>query len=391
VWFSGLFAILGYLLRTAGIALLIACFVDAVARRDRRAFLLRLAVCAVPVLGWHTYVVLVETSPSYHNPAYPYQRAAYLYHNVSYAMNLSLKDPFVPELGTITAGAAVRRYLLNLRELPATLGEAVSAPRAVWRDLLQMARKLSGLPNILPESSIDAILILLGALVLGCLAVLAAGGQPVITTYLVGYILLVATTPWVGNWPRYWAPVTPLLVLAVSQSVALRGLRDRNGGPPPIGSRRLMVVILTVLLIVNVVGLVAVHRAHFQRVRYQAIDGRTVMYRLFFYRDEFQVFDAGLDWLIQRAQPADIVVTSMPHWVHLRTRLRAVMPPADPDPNEVLRLLDSVPARYVMAGGSTAVIWGRKHVFPAVREAPDRWSPVYADPGGALVIYQRRP
>jgi hypothetical protein len=391
-WLSGFFAIIGYLLRTAGIALLIAWIVDAVARRDRRAFLFRLAVCAVPVLGWHTYVVLVQASPSYHNPAYPYQRAAYLYHNVSYATNLSLKDPFVPELGTITPGAAVRRYLLNLRELPATLGEAVSAPRAVWRDLLQMGRKLSGLPNIVPEWSTDATLILLGVLVLGCLAVLAAGGQRVITTYLIGYILLVATTPWMGNWPRYWAPITPLLVLAVSQSVqALHGLRHRNGGPPPTRSWPVLVVILAGLLIVNVAGLVALHRAYFERVQYQAIDGRTVMYRLFFYRDDFRVFDAGLDWLIQRAQPADIVVTSMPHWVHLRTRLRAVMPPADPDPNEVLRLLDSVPARYVMAGGSRAVIWGRKHVFPAVRDAPDRWSAVYADPGGALVIYQRRP
>ena len=391
-WCTGLFAIIGYLLRTAGIALLIAWIVDAVARRDRRAFLVRLAVCAVPVLGWHTYVVLVEASPSYHNPAYPYQRAAYLYHNVSYATNLSLKDPFVPELGAITAGAAVRRYVLNLRELPATLGEAVSAPRAVWRDLLQMARKLSGLADTLPEWPIDATLILLGALVLGCLAVLAAGGQRIITTYLVGYILLVATTPWLGNWPRYWAPITPLLVLAVSQSVqVLHGLRGRNREPRPTGSRPPVGVILAVLLMFNVVGLVAVHRAHFQRVQYEAIDGRTVMYRLFFYGDRFKVFDAGVDWLIQRAQPADIVVTSMPHWVHLRTRLRAVMPPADPDPNEVLRLLDSVPAKYVMAGGSTAVIWGGKHVFPAVREAPDRWSPVYADPRGALVIYQRRP
>jgi hypothetical protein len=391
-WFSGLFAIIGYLLRTAGIALLIAWILDAVARRDRRAFVLRVAVSAIPVLGWHTYVALVETSPSYQKPVYPYQRAAYLYHNVSYATNVSLKDPFVPELGTNTAGAAVRRYLLNLRELPATLGQAVSAPRAVWRDLLEMARKLLGLPNILPEWSIDATLTLLGALALGGIVVLAAGGQRVITTYLVGYILLITMTPWLGNWPRYWAPVTPLLVLAVSQSVqALHGLRDRVGGPPPSRNRPLVGVILAALLIVGVVGLVGLHRAHFQRVQYQTIDGRTVTYRLFFYRDEFKVFDAGLDWLIQRAQPDDIVVTSMPHWVHLRTRLRAVMPPADPDPNEVLRLLDSVPARYVMVGGSTAVIWGHKHAFPAVREAPDRWSPVYTDPGGALVIYQRSP
>lgn len=79
-------------------------------------------------------------------------------------------------------------------------------------------------------------------------------------------------------------------------------------------------------------------------VRNAAATSRCVVFRLFaILRDDFQVFDAGLDWLIQRAQPADIVVTSKPHRVDSRTRLRAVMPPPTRIRTKVLRLLDSCP------------------------------------------------
>jgi hypothetical protein len=98
----------------------------------------------------------------------------------------------------------------------------------------------------------------------------------------------------------------------------------------------------------------------------------------------------GLDWLRPRAHSSNIVATTMPYWVYLRTGLRAVMPPADTDPEEVLRLLDAVPVRYVMAGGSTAIMWGERHVYPAVRGAPERWAPIYTSPAGDLVIYERR-
>jgi hypothetical protein len=113
------------------------------------------------------------------------------------------------------------------------------------------------------------------------------------------------------------------------------------------------------------------------------------VYRLFFYRDRFRAFDAGVDWLMQHAQPTDIVATSMPHWVYLRTGLRAVMPPAEGDPSRTLALLDAVPVTYVLAGGSSAIRWAHELAFPAVRAMPEAWTPVYAAPGETLVIYRR--
>src|SRR3954469_8501690 len=42
--------------------------------------------------------------------------------------------------------------------------------------------------------------------------------------------------------------------------------------------------------------------------------------------------DQAIDWLIANASPEDIVATSTPHWVFIRTGLKAVMPPFEADP-----------------------------------------------------------
>lgn len=390
---AGFLAILAYLLRTAGIALLVAWVADGIDRRSLRTTLLRLGIAIVPVVAWHAYVLAVETSPSYASPAYPYQRAAYLYHNVSYATNLSLQDPFLPERGRITTGSAARRFLSSIPGLPATLGEGVSAPKRSWEEVRRLSERLPGLAARIPGRAIDVVLICLGALVLVGLGIQLWRGERLVPIYLGGYMLLIGITPWPVNWARYWAPLSPLFVLAALEAVrALHDLRDRARLPGRARKRPYALGVgVAAILLIDLLSLAVLHRSHFQRVEYQDRHGRRVAYRLFFYRDQFRAFDIGLDWLMQRARPSDIVATSMPHWVHVRTGLRGIMPPADPDPGEALRLLDSVPVAYVMAGGSTAVVWAREHAFPAVRAAPDRWSPVHVDPAGALTIYRRVP
>ena len=90
----GLLASLAYLLRTAGVALLIAWVLESLFRRQYRQGAIRLAVAAVPLLGWQATVFYVVSGTEYQNPAYEYQRAAYNYSNVTYAENSTLYIPF---------------------------------------------------------------------------------------------------------------------------------------------------------------------------------------------------------------------------------------------------------------------------------------------------------
>src|SRR5262249_14876208 len=99
---------------------------DSLMRRRFREAALRAALVAVPIIGWQGYIATVERSPSYRAPAYEYQRAPYLFYNVSYSENMRLRDPSAPEKGQVRI---VRRVARNMTDLPARLGEVVLLPR----------------------------------------------------------------------------------------------------------------------------------------------------------------------------------------------------------------------------------------------------------------------
>jgi len=113
-------------------------------------------------------------------------------------------------------------------------------------------------------------------------------------------------------------------------------------------------------------------------VTYSGRNGETVTYRLFFYFDAYRAFDAGIDWLKSRANPAAVVASSMPHWVYLRTGVKSVMPPFESDPHEAQRLLDSVPVEYLIVDEGLALDT-RKYTSPVTAAFPDRWRQVYTD------------
>jgi len=115
-----------------GIALLAAWVLDALLGRRFRTAAIRAVVALVPILGWHAYVVHVERSPDYVRPAYAYQRADYLFYNVNYARNLSLRDPFKPERGRASVLEIAQRSLVNLAHMPRSLGEALTATARSW-------------------------------------------------------------------------------------------------------------------------------------------------------------------------------------------------------------------------------------------------------------------
>src|SRR4051812_46294714 len=88
------FAIASYLLRSMGIAVLAAWVADAFFRRQFRTAAVRAVIALVPIAAWQGYVHNVEKGQDYQHPYYAYQRDPSMFYNVSYAVNMQLKDPF---------------------------------------------------------------------------------------------------------------------------------------------------------------------------------------------------------------------------------------------------------------------------------------------------------
>jgi hypothetical protein len=112
----------GFLLRTVGLAMLVAWPFEAGTRWKWRRACARSGRSSSP--GVASICVSREYKPRYSRPAYEYQRC-YQYYNVSYAENAFLVDPFKPELGHLTAGTFVSRLTANSTLLEA-FGEAVN-------------------------------------------------------------------------------------------------------------------------------------------------------------------------------------------------------------------------------------------------------------------------
>ena len=134
---SYILAVSAYALRTVGLALLAAWVAESLLERRPRRAAARFIAAAVPVLCWHLYVHWVETGIEYAKPAYAYQRAEYMYYNVSYARNMVFNDPFAPELGRITPAGFARRSVMHLGGMARSLGEAVSSASWLWGQKLR--------------------------------------------------------------------------------------------------------------------------------------------------------------------------------------------------------------------------------------------------------------
>ena len=118
-----------YALRTVGTVAFAAWVLDSLIRRRFGQAVVRLALVVMAVAAWHVYVASVESSHEYNHPAYPYQRAAYMFYNVTYTRNIALRDPFAPEKGRLSAVTLLRRIGGNALALPASVGETLSIPR----------------------------------------------------------------------------------------------------------------------------------------------------------------------------------------------------------------------------------------------------------------------
>lgn len=384
-------AMASYALRSVGIALFAAWVAESLLNRKFKKAAVRLMFLLIPLLCWQSYIYYVESGKRYEHPTYEYQRADYLFYNVSYAKNMSLKDPFRPELGRASFGDLTYRFLRNLTKVPKNLGETISAPKGMWA--AQWARLNKWLPFSL-ATMWPAYLapIFLGLLILGGMGLQLSNRQWIAPFYILFYLAVISFTPWPEQFSRYMAPLIPFLALSISKLLLtlkeecckiLRG-KWKVTGLAVIGS------IVFLILIQQSLTLICLYTRWHQEVNYEDQNGNNVKYRLFFYSDSYQALDTGLDWLKKRAKPGDVVAATMPQWIYLRTGLKAVMPPFESDPIKAQHLLDSVPVRYVIIdeikveGNFTG-----KYASPLVRNSPKQWKMVYAAPEAGFEIYQR--
>jgi hypothetical protein len=384
---AGACAVAAYLLRTVGIALLVAWVLDALFDRRVKAAAVRGVVAVVPLLAWHAYVDHVERSPTYTRPAYAYQRADYLFYNVSYARNMSLRDPFKPEAGTASVLDIAHRWLVNVRHLPASLGGAVSARAHYWRRV----KEIPVLGSLIPTRVLLGMPLLIGGVVLVGLATLLGRETRLIGLYILLTALAVCLTPWPDQWGRYWSPAAPFLALALARGLMTSSIWSR-GLPAPLrrASHAVRIGLVVSIVAVQAISMARIYVEYHSPAVFRDRNGHATAQRLFFYDRSYQALDAGLDWLAGQAQPADVVAASMPQWVYLRTGLKAVMPPFEKDPDRAQALLDSVPVRFVVVDG-TGINFTRDYTLPLLEGSPNQWTVVYSNPPARLQIYKRLP
>jgi hypothetical protein len=77
----------------------------------------------------------------------------------------------------------------------------------------------------------------------------------------------------------------------------------------------------------------------------------------------------------------------MAHWVYIRTGLKAVMPPLVLDGATATRMLDSVPARYVIL--ETPSFYTFRYIANAVGARPSDWHRVYSATSEDVHVYER--
>jgi len=390
-------AAVAFLLRTAGIALLAAWVLEAIARRRWRLAFVRALLALLPVVSWQAHVARVQGSHEYSHPAYEYQRAAYQYYNVSYAENVLLIDPFRPELGPLDVRALATRLEKNLPSLVMAVGEAVSTRSGFWSRLLfESQRNIMERPLVSNNMSNNIVLVPifgLAAIVLAGVAILVRRRAWLIVFIVIGSIGLVwvaAPWSWSAQFTRYLTPLRPFLVicaaLPLSEIDSSLCVRQRRW--------------LTILARISIAGVLLLGFTAELYTSYQVIRSRNASkealvipqsgsagYRLFFHDRSWQAWEEAASWIGAHARPEAIVATTAPHFLYLRIGRRAVLPPMESDPMRARRLLEAVPVSYVVIDELKFLDISRRYALPAVKGDPEAWHLVYSIKG--IQIYQR--
>jgi len=389
---AGLLAAAAFLVRTAGIALLAMWVADSLVRRRFRDAAMRAALAAVPVLAWQMHVARVTGDPAYHAPAYPYQRAAYYYANVTYGENSRLVSPFRPELGRTSSSDLTARIAGNLAVLPRSIGESAwiavgSAPYLL--DKLSAAAGTPVPPRPLVLAVAGACLVAIGAGAISGGMVLLRRGEWRFPLFYFLTLALICLTPWPDQFWRYLAPLTPIsfVFLIVGLHAAARRL-GRGGPAGKTAGAALAVAPLAGMLLAQVVIAGGFLRG-LQPVSYFTSDGQERRERLLTYEPVWHALDPAFEYIRRHAAAGDVVATSVPHLAFLRTGRQAVLTPLEPSVDTAARYLDAVPAHYLVLDELGLPGISERYGAPVVAREPDAWRLVYTTPGTATRVYER--
>jgi len=379
-------AVASFTLRTIGVTALVTWVLDALIQLRLRQAVLRGVLAAAPILAWQSYVAAVERSQPYTHPAYEYQRAPYLFYNVSYTRNIALRDPFTPEKGPVILH---RRVVRNALELPVHLGEILSAPSGFFEMALHQVLGKGDVVTRVIDRGVYAVLWAFGAFVVaGGVALQLLRRSWLGPSYVMLYVAALCLTPFPGQYVRYLAPIVPLLTLA---AIVFR--RRASGALGRLSGRHWLraltgpAAVLGAAIAVEACVAGYVYARQYQPVSYADRSGRRVAYRLFFYDETKRTFDDVVTFLGAHAARTDIAAAGTPHWIYLRTGLKAIMPPFVADANEAQRLLDGVPVSYLVIGRD--VIATERYTLPVVQRFPDRWQLVFSTAGDEWSVYRR--
>lgn len=391
---TGISAAAGYLLRTAGIALLLAWIAESLIRRRFRQAAVRILASAIPILLWQGYVWQVTNSDEYHHPAYSYQRADYYYPNVTYNENSRLVDPFRPELGKISVRDMAQRLLRNAMALPLALGESSVAPK--WFE----TRFLTKLTNLrVPFSHIWPRLVSIafhgGLFTIGLLAIagavlVAARPQWFLSLYFGITLVTILPTPWQNQFWRYLAPAAPvtLIFLFISIIAVAHWLRRQTFSFGHATEAVMAGASVAAILLVQLTIAVHVFRA-MSLVSYYDSSGRERTFKLIDYGPEWHSLDFAFEWLRRNADSAAVIGTTVPHLAYLRTGHKAVLPPFEQDPGTATHLLDEVPVTYLVTDSFGRPGVSERYAAPLVAERTGDWRLVFTAPDEATRVYER--
>ena len=392
---SGVLAAAAYLLRTAGLALLVAWVAESLMRRRFKEAAVRAALSAVPILLWQGYIWNVSRSSEYHHPAYSYQRASYYYANVGYTENSRLVDPFQPELGRAQVPDLLRRVARNIAAVPIGLAESAIIPKWFAPTFCTQLRKIlhvpvSGIWRKAISGTLYGGLFAAGLLALAGAVLIANGPHRFLSLYFGITIATVVLTPWQNQFWRYLAPVAPLtLVFLLLALIAIRHWLERRqikwGGR---AGRLALIAPLAAVLLGQIVVAVHVLRA-LEPVSYYDAAGRERVFKLIAYPSEWHALDPAFEWVRRNAAPNAVIATTVPHLAYLRTGHKAVLPPFERDVNTANRLLAEVPVSYVVVDRFRQPGISERYAAPAVTRRPQDWQLVYTAPDRETRVYAR--
>jgi hypothetical protein len=408
-WFAtAALGVAAYAMRTAGIALLAAWVIAGLldlARRSRegdrasrkvtaREAAARAAVALIPIIAWQGYVGSVTSSDEYRHPAYPYQRSAYQYSNVTYLENIGLVSPFTPEQGRITFPGRIERFAANAAYITPSLGGAVTAQQGFW-ELTVRAINRHAMREFLPDRAALLPMTGLGLVILGGAAIMLRRRQWLLTLCCAAAAGLMCLTPWPEQFVRYFTPMIPFL--AIMAVTALGTAVDLTAGRGTSAGRRLRWVgrglMLAVLAVIfaedGYVTWWTFRSLRTNPITYHTAAGRPTEAHLLFYDKQAAALDDALEQVRRRARPGDVMATTMPHWAYLRTGVKAVLPPMEADPETAQRLLDAVPVRFLVLDELAYPRISQRYAAPVVERNPDLWRRIYETADGQARLYER--